>query len=262
MVPVVESDLIRTARGMRFLGVPAEFHESLGSTNDEAFRRAEEGAPEGLVVLARHQTAGKGRLGRTWFDQPDRSLMFSILLKPTIPLPSYSLLSLTLASSIAAAASILASAITIKWPNDVLQDGKKFCGVLAESRALRPGDPPVLVLGAGINVGYSEEDFPPEFRATATSLTTRDGSRPDMGGLLSKILGHFGHELAMLEERGMIDLLRFLGSRMPKPGSPVRVVLPDRVVEGEYVSLTVTGALQVRNASTGAVETLTAGIMR
>ncbi len=258
----MDSDLIGATRGMRFRGVPVEIHESLGSTNDEAFRRAEEGAPEGLVVLARHQTAGKGRLGRTWFDHPDRSLMFSILLKPTIPLASYPLLSLTLANSIALTASITASAITIKWPNDVLQSGKKFCGVLAESRALRSADLPVLVLGAGINLSYKEEDFPPEFRATATSLTTRDGERPDPGWLLSKILGHFGHELAMLEERGMIDLLKFLESRMPRPGSPVRVVLPDRVVEGEYVSLTVTGALKMRNASTGAVETLTAGVMQ
>lgn len=236
-------------------------HESLASTNDEAFRRAGEGAPEGLVVVARHQTAGKGRLGRTWFDHPDRSLMFSVLLKPTIPLPSYPLLSLTLASSVAATASMIAPAITIKWPNDVLQSGKKFCGVLAESRALRPGEPPVLVLGAGINVGYSEEDFPPEFRVSATSLKTHDGTRPDMGWLLSKILGHFGHELAMLEERGAIDLLRFLESRMPRQGSPTKVVLPDRVVEGEYMGLTVTGALKMRNASTGALETLTAGVV-
>jgi len=257
----VDDELSRAARSVRFLGVAPEFHETLGSTNDEAFRRAEDGAPEGLVVLARHQTAGKGRLGRAWFDHPDRSLMFSVLLKPTIPLPSYPLLSLTLASSVAAAASIIAPGITIKWPNDVLQGGKKFCGVLAESRALRPGDPPVLVLGAGVNLGYAEEDFPPEFRATATSLTARDGTHPDRGWLLTRILGHFGHELAMLEERGMIDLLRFLESRMPRPGSPVRVVLPDRAVEGEYLSLTVTGALKMRNGSTGSVETLTAGVM-
>jgi len=98
----VADDLIRAVSKVRFLGVPVEAHESLGSTNDEAFRRAEEGAPQGLVVLARHQTAGKGRLGRTWFDQPDRSLLFSILLQPTIPIPSYPLLSLTLAASVAA----------------------------------------------------------------------------------------------------------------------------------------------------------------
>jgi len=258
----VADDLIRVASQVRFLGVPVEAHESLGSTNDEVFRRAEEGAPQGLVVLARHQTAGKGRLGRTWFDQPDRSLMFSILLKPTIPLPSYPLLSLTLASSVAATASIVGSGIRVKWPNDVLQRGKKFCGILAESRVLRPGDPPVLVLGAGINVSYREEDFPQEFRATATSLTKHDGGRTDPSWLLSHILQHFAHELAMLEERDLIDLLRFLETRMPPHGSAVSVVLPDRVVEGEYRGLTVTGALKVQHAGTGTLETLTAGVMQ
>jgi BirA family biotin operon repressor/biotin-[acetyl-CoA-carboxylase] ligase len=258
----VDSDLIRAASKVRFLGVPVEAHESLGSTNDEAFRRAEEGAPQGLVVLARHQTAGKGRLGRTWFDQPDRSLMFSILLQPTIPLPSYPLLSLTLAASVAATASIVGSGILVKWPNDVLQRGKKFCGILAESRVLRPGEPPRLVLGAGINVSYREEDFPEEFRATATSLSDKDGGPADPSWLFSHILQHFAHELTMLEERDLIDLLRFLETRMPPSGSPVRVVLPDRVVEGEYRGLTVTGALTVRRGDTGALETLTAGVMQ
>ena len=255
-------DLLRAASKVRFLGVPVEAHESLGSTNDEVFRRAEEGAPKGLVVLARHQTAGKGRLGRTWFDQPGQSLMFSILLQPTIPLPSYPLLSLTLASSVAATASIVGPGIAVKWPNDVLQRGRKFCGILAESRALRPGNPPVLVLGAGVNVGYREEDFPEEFRAAATSLTKHDGERPDPSWLFSHILQHFAHELTMLEERDLIDLLRFLETRMPPNGSAVRVVLPDRVVEGEYRGLTVTGALTVRHADTGALETLTAGVMQ
>jgi BirA family biotin operon repressor/biotin-[acetyl-CoA-carboxylase] ligase len=258
----VADDLIRAASKVRFLGVPVEAHESLGSTNDEVFRRAGEGAPQGLVVLARHQTAGKGRLGRTWFDQPDRSLMFSVLLQPTIPLPSYPLLSLTLASSVAATASIVGSGITVKWPNDVLQRGKKFCGILAESRALRPGQPPVLVLGAGVNVSYGEEDFPQELRGTATSLTKHDGGRADPSWLFSHVLQHFAHELAMLEERDLIDLLRFLETRMPPNGSAVRIVLPDRVVEGEYRGLTVTGALTVRHAGTGALETLTAGVMQ
>jgi BirA family biotin operon repressor/biotin-[acetyl-CoA-carboxylase] ligase len=258
----VPDDLIRAASKVRFLGVPVEAHESLGSTNDEVFRRAGEGAPQGLVVLARHQTAGKGRLGRTWFDQPDRSLMFSILLQPTIPLPSYPLLSLALASSVAATASIVGADISVKWPNDVLQRGKKFCGVLAESRVLRPGEPPVLVLGAGINVSYDEEDFPEEFRATATSLTKKDGGRADPAWLFSHVLQHFAHELTMLAERELFDLLRFLETRMPPSGSPVRIAMPDRVVEGEYLGLTVTGAIRVRHPDTGALETLTAGVMQ
>src|SRR5437763_15916756 len=114
----------------RFLGVPPEVHESLGSTHDEALRRAQEGAPEGLVVLAGHQTSGRGRLGRTWFDQPDRSLMFSILLRPPWPVPSLPLLSLALASSAAWIASDLVDGVAIKWPNDVLCPGRKLCGVL------------------------------------------------------------------------------------------------------------------------------------
>ena len=82
---------------IRFLGVPVERHASIGSTNDEAFRRADEGAPEGLVVLADAQTAGRGRQGRAWWDAPGASLLFSILLRPTLPLAQCPLLALALA---------------------------------------------------------------------------------------------------------------------------------------------------------------------
>ncbi len=258
----MESDLIRTARMTRFLGVPPEVHESLGSTNDEAFRRAQEGAPEGLVVLAGHQTSGKGRLGRIWFDQPDRSLMFSILLRPRIPLPSYPLLSLALASSIAWAASDVASDVAVKWPNDVLHRGKKLSGVLAESRPLRPGEAPALVLGAGVNVNYRERDFPAELRASATSLAVASGEEHiEMGWLFSGVLQYFARLLGIAYERGPADLLELLRPLLPEPGSPVRITLPDRVVEGELLELTDTGALRVRDCNTGVLETLTAGVM-
>ena len=258
----MDPDLNRSARMMRFLGVPAEVHESLGSTNDEAFRRAHEGAPEGLVVLAGHQTSGKGRLGRTWFDEPGQSLMFSILLKPPIPLQSYPLLSLALASSIAFTAADIAGDITIKWPNDVLHRGKKLSGVLAESRALRPGEAPVLVLGAGVNVNYRERDFPSEFRDSATSLGIASGEgHVEMGWLFSGILLHFSHELGAAYGGGPGALLERLRPQLPEPGSRVRVALADRAVEGELLELTETGALRVRDEASGAVEILTAGVM-
>ncbi len=258
----MDPDLLRTARLMRFLGVPAEVHESLGSTNDEAFRRAQEGAAEGLVVLAGHQTSGKGRLGRTWFDEPGQSLMFSILLKPPIPLHSYPLLSLALASSIAWAAADIASEITIKWPNDVLHRGKKLSGVLAESRALRPGEAPVLVLGAGVNVNYHPRDFPREFRESATSLCIASGEgHVEMGWLFSGILMHFVHELDAAYGGGPGALLERLRPQLPEPGTRVRIALADRAVEGELLELTETGALRVRDRASGLVETLTAGVM-
>jgi BirA family biotin operon repressor/biotin-[acetyl-CoA-carboxylase] ligase len=258
----VDSDLIRTAGTVRFLGVPPEVHETLGSTNDEAFRRAQEGAPEGLVVLAGHQTSGRGRLGRTWFDQPDRSLMFSILLRPPLPLQGYPLLSLALASSAAWIASERVDGVTVKWPNDVLCQGRKLCGVLAESRALRPGEAPVLVLGLGMNVNYDRRDFPGEIGTSATSLSIASGEEEiQMGRIFSGLLQHFAGLLSAAYQEGPQALLTLLKPRLPEPGSRVKIALGDRSVEGDLVELTETGALRIRD-ETGAVETLTAGVMQ
>jgi len=259
----MDSDLIRTARQVRFRGVPPEVHESLGSTNDEAFRRAREGAPEGLVVLAAHQTSGKGRLGRTWFDRPDCSLMFSVLLRPTLPVASFPLLSLALASSAAWIASDMVDAVAIKWPNDVLCHGRKLCGVLAESRALEPGAPPALVLGAGMNVNYRQSDFPEEIWAGATSLSIASGEAEiEMGWIFAGMLQHFDGLVEVAYREGAEALRDRLRPELPAAGSRVKVTLPDRSVEGDLIELTETGALRVRDVRSGAVETLTAGVMQ
>jgi BirA family biotin operon repressor/biotin-[acetyl-CoA-carboxylase] ligase len=248
---------------MCFLGVPAEVHESLGSTNDEALRRAREGAPEGLVVLADHQTSGRGRLGRNWFDDAGRSLMFSILLRPSIPLRCYPLLALALASSIAdAGAEIVGAPLTVKWPNDVLHRGRKVCGILAESRALRPGELPVLVLGAGVNVNYQENDFPAELRDRASSLQiVGGGGKVPMGALFGAILLWFVRELEFARDGDPNTLLARVRPRLPEDGARVRVVLGDRTVDGDLLNVTETGALRVRDPASGRVETLAAGVL-
>jgi len=247
----------------RVLRLPIEAHRSLGSTNDEAFRRAQEGAPEGLVVSAEHQTLGRGRLGRVWFDEMGRSLMFSILLRPKIPLQSYPLLALALASSVAdACGEILCEPLTIKWPNDVLHRGRKLCGILAESRSLRPGEPPALVLGAGVNLNLLEEDFPQEIRARATSLRIAAGGREiPKAPLFDAILARFDHEVSLTAEGDPAPLFERVRARLPERGSRVRILLPDRAVEGELVEVTEAGALRVRDAASGSVETLAAGVM-
>jgi BirA family transcriptional regulator, biotin operon repressor / biotin---[acetyl-CoA-carboxylase] ligase len=272
-VPDVEPDLIDEAPWVRFLGAPLEVHESLDSTNDEVFRRALGGAPEGLVVAAGHQTSGKGRLGRTWLDKPGRSLMFSILLKPPIPLQSYPLLSLGLAWSAAWTARgrlarsmeydrHLAGEVALKWPNDVLHRGRKLCGVLAESRVLRPGESPALVLGVGMNVDYREEDFPEEIRARATSLSIATGEdHIKLSWVYKTMLNWFDQVLRIAYEGELGFLLTVLQGELPEPGSRVRIALADRAVEAELLELTETGALRVRDEATGATEILTAGVM-
>ena len=262
----MDPDLLAAFSRQRFLGVPVEAHARLGSTNDEAFRRAREGAPEGLVVVALDQTAGRGRLGRSWFGSKGQSLLFSVLLYPELPLPSYPLLSLALAASIADAGSEAiappGARLTIKWPNDVLHDGRKLCGVLAESRSLAAGARPALVIGAGINVNQAPSDFPPEIRDRATSLRgAAGGPALDLVSVLRASLEGFGREVEAARAGGARALHERLRGRLPARGSPVRVVLADRAVEGAVEEVTETGALRVRDARTGAVETLAAGVL-
>ena len=257
-------DFLGAIASRRFLGVPVETHASIGSTNDEAFRRASEGAAEGLIVVAGAQTEGRGRQGRAWFDAPGQSLLFSVLLMPAIPLPSYPLLALALACTIADAGGEAAGGVTldVKWPNDVLHEGKKLCGVLAESRALAPGVTPTLVIGAGVNGNQLPGDFPPEIQSRATSLRIAGGGdRIDLAALFANVLDRYAGCIALARGGDPRALLERLRPRLPEEGSTVRVVLTDRAVEGLVESVTETGALRVRNRASGVLETLVAGVM-
>ena len=137
------------------------------------------GAPEGATVIAEHQTAGRGRLGRAWVAPPGSSLLLSVVLRPD--LPTERAWSVAAAAGVAlaeAAREVLAGeggaggvGVALKWPNDLLVRGHKAAGLLAEAR------PGAVVLGMGVNVGQAEEDFPPELRGRVTSLAMA-ASRP------------------------------------------------------------------------------------
>jgi BirA family biotin operon repressor/biotin-[acetyl-CoA-carboxylase] ligase len=240
-----------------------ERHPSLGSTNDEALRRAAEGAPEGLVVVAGTQTAGRGRRGRTWHDAPGKSLLFSVLLAPALPLPSFPLLSLAMAAAVAEAGRTLSGApLLVKWPNDVTHRGGKLCGVLAESRSMGGpgGRGPVLVIGTGVNVNQLVEDLPADLRSRASSLRLAAGGRPiDREALLGEILRRFEPAARLAHGEDPAPLFAALGPHLPAPGRPIAVRVGDRVVEGPVEAVLETGALLVRDARSGIVETVAAG---
>ena len=246
-----------------FLGVPVERHASIGSTNDEAFRRADEGAPEGLVVLTQAQTAGRGRQGRAWWDTPGASLLFSVLLRPAIPLAHCPLLALALACSVADAGTEATGApLGIKWPNDVLHDGRKLCGVLAESRV--SGAPssrrPAVVLGAGVNVNQRTEDFPAELRGSATSLRIAGGGKEiRLDELLPAILGRLERYIALAAAGDGAGLWREMEGRLPRPGSEVTVVSGGRRIEGVVEGITESGALRLRERGRAESTVVSAG---
>jgi BirA family transcriptional regulator, biotin operon repressor / biotin---[acetyl-CoA-carboxylase] ligase len=181
-----------SAAGARLLGHPRLHLRTTTSTNDRARTLAAAGAPHGTVVSAAEQTAGRGRQGRTWSAPPGRALLVSIVLRapPTL---------LPLAAALAVA-EIAGAEARIKWPNDVLVDGRKIAGILAEGR---PQDG-WAVLGIGLNVALRIEDLPPALHDTAGTL----GLEPaDVEPTLQRLLAILERTLA-LGEAALLDAYR------------------------------------------------------
>lgn len=180
----------------RRLGRPRVHVARTGSTNDLARDLAVRGAPHGTLVTAAEQTAGRGRHGRTWSDAPGRALLASLVLREVHPL-------LPLAAAVAVAECCGPQA-AIKWPNDVLLDGRKVCGILAEGRPQEGW----AVLGIGVNVAVRDEDLPDELRATAGTLGRGPHEvEPFLSGLLDELGSTLG-DPALLERYRARDALR------------------------------------------------------
>ncbi|MGH2830546.1 MAG: biotin--[acetyl-CoA-carboxylase] ligase [Actinomycetota bacterium] len=217
-----------------------------GSTNDEAARLARKGAPEGTVVVADVQTAGRGRLDRAWVTEPGTALMTSFVVRFAGPSADRPLL--TLATAVAAARAIERTAgvdVRLKWPNDLLASRGKLGGILAEAVD------DAVVIGLGVNVRQSE--FPPELASIATSLL-RERSRPvGRGALLGAILDEFAPYAARPR-----DAMPEYRSRCATIGREVRVSRSGgRPVEGTATAVDDAGALRVRTA--GGDVAITAG---
>jgi BirA family transcriptional regulator, biotin operon repressor / biotin---[acetyl-CoA-carboxylase] ligase len=223
--------------------------DELDSTNRWALDRAREGAAEGLVVVADHQTAGRGRLDRTWEARPGSSLLVSVVLHasatgtPGEVHRAVSAVAVALTRAVREVAGVDAG---IKWPNDVVVADRKLAGILAE----REGE--ALVVGLGVNVNW--EAFPPELADTATACNLEAGCEIDRDALLDGFLRELGTALddPIATERAHRDLLVTLGRR-------VRVSLTrGDALEGQAVGLGVLGELEVRTDD-GKVHAVTTG---
>ena len=155
----------------------------LASTNAEVSRRAQEGAPDGLVVVADHQTAGRGRLDRTWETPPGTAVTFSILLRPETPTRSWPWLPLLTGYAVDKAMKAAGIQAGVKWPNDVIVGDKKVAGILVER--IDTPDGPAAVVGVGINVGLTVDQLPVP---TATSLEIELGRPVDRTDVLVEVL--------------------------------------------------------------------------
>ena len=178
--PPLDSDALRAALPVdALIGRKILVFEETDSTNDLAARAGDDGLPEGLVIFAESQRAGRGRLGRRWASPPRQSLLLSILLRPAaVPVARWPELTFCAALAVAETAEQLTGQpARIKWPNDVLLGGRKIAGILLEAHHRHT--PGFVVVGIGVNVRQQLTDFAPELRERAGSLsTTADPARP------------------------------------------------------------------------------------
>ncbi len=231
--------------GRRFL-----YRASVPSTNTVAVQFAAAGVPEGLIVATENQTAGRGRLGRTWRSPPRRNLLFSLLLRPAIPLEQAASLPLLLALALRRTLRNLFpfQNPVVKWPNDLLIQGRKIAGILCEMQA-EPDHILYLIAGIGFNVNMTRNDFPKELRTTATSLRIVTGaphSRPMLLALFLNTLEPLYAEWRQIGFSPFLDEYRYADALF---GHPVRIRQSDRILEGQADGIEPDGALRVRTAS-------------
>ncbi len=239
--------LLRT----RWLGRTYEWLDACASTNDRAAELARAGAPSGLVVAADSQTAGRGRLGRTWHSPPGSNLYVSVLLRPSRPAHEIPPLTLLVGGALATALAGLGFAPRLKWPNDVeMVDEagrrRKVAGILTEMSTA--GDRAAhVVVGVGLNVNGI--DFPPEIAERATSLRRACGALVDRAQVLSAFLNAFEPMVADFEARGPAAAVAAFEAHAGLPAA-CRVTAPGQPnerLEGIAVGVDPDGALRLRD---------------
>ena len=219
--------------------------DSIDSTNLEALRQAKAGAPEGLCIVAREQTKGRGRMDRSWHSPPDAGLYMSLILRPKFEMNQWPLI--TLMAALAVFDAVMRACdlrADIKWPNDLCIDERKFCGILAET--VETGLGAAAVVGIGINLSA---DVLPMVPAAATSIESVTGQRPDSELLLTELLNSIAERYDLLQSaEGCEHTIReWCAHSSYAMGRRVRVTLGEETFEGTTCGLESDGALRVEN---------------
>lgn len=220
------------------------FYDTIDSTNTEAKRLGEEGAPDGTLVVADMQTAGKGRRGRGWISPAHTNVYFTLLLRPRFAPDKAAMLTLVIAHSMCRAVEeVTGLEAGIKWPNDIVVSGKKICGILTEM-SVELNEIKYVVIGVGINV--REQEFPEELREKAIALDTACGTRVDRTRLITAIMKAFEEDYEkFLQTVSLEGLQSSYEKRMVNCGKEVCVLDPKGEYRGIARGINETGELLV-----------------
>jgi BirA family biotin operon repressor/biotin-[acetyl-CoA-carboxylase] ligase len=245
MLDPIEADSLRYLLTTTCFGRTLYVLPETSSTNDDLKRLAARHAPEGTVVVADHQTKGRGRLGRSFVSPPGVGIYLSLLVYPRVELSRLSQLTLLVAVATAETlAEISGLAIHLKWPNDVEIGGQKVSGILTEA-IMQPTVSPAVIIGIGINVNNELEHFPPGLQNRATSLALTAGQHFSRMQIIARLLSHLEDLYGSWQQTGIAPVLeRWLhyGSIV---GRAVRFSDADATRRGVVIGLDEDGALLV-----------------
>ncbi|MBO7711683.1 MAG: biotin--[acetyl-CoA-carboxylase] ligase [Lachnospiraceae bacterium] len=227
------------------IGRDVRYMETIDSTNLYARRLGEDGAAEGVLVVADEQTAGKGRSGRHWTTPPGSAIAMSVLLRPRIAPERISMVTLVMGLAVAKAVRELYGLdALIKWPNDVVVNGKKICGILTEMSAELMAVN-YIVIGVGINSNMKE--FPEEIRTTATSVALELGQDISRSQLIAEVMKHFETLYrCFLETSDLSRIMSDYNAILVNTGRRVRVLEPGNEYSAQALGTDRLGRLLVR----------------
>lgn len=228
------------------------------STNKVARQLAENGALDGAIVIAEQQSAGRGRLGRSWVSPPFVNLYISFVLRPKLAPADAPQLTLMAAVALAdAIAAFLPTRPTIKWPNDILCNGKKLAGILTES-ACTAEKLEFVILGIGVNLNFPIGAMPEEIRGRASSLLEIRGAAVERESFIRRLIHDLDRCYGMLQESGFAAIAALWESYFGLRRRLVRVEMIDQTLCGRAIGIDRDGALIVETEE-GAKQRILAG---
>jgi BirA family biotin operon repressor/biotin-[acetyl-CoA-carboxylase] ligase len=239
-------DLLARLGKAKVIGRDIRVFQKTTSTSDVVEKLARDGVKEGVVVFAESQTKGRGRLGRKWTSPPGKGLWFSVLLRPD--LRPQAVTQLTIASATALVRAIHSqTGLTpeIKWPNDILRNGKKLAGILTEMSG-ELDHVKHVILGIGVDVNLTARELPPDLRQLATSIQMETGRDVDRAGLATAILRELDGDYTRICSGQFESVADEWERSCSTIGRNVVIQIGDRKIQGRAESLDADGALLLR----------------
>ncbi len=227
----------------KLFGKKVCYYSETASTNDDAFSMGMAGASEGTVIIADRQSRGKGRLQRSWHSPANVNIYTSVILRPQINTSESSRIPIMAGVAVAEVLDALCpGCVRLKWPNDVLLNHKKVCGILSQAK-MNQARIDFIVLGIGLNVNMSQDQFPDEICHTATSVIMQTGREFSRQELLIRLYENLEKWYKQLTQNGFDAIRKKWLDFAMMMNQDMRVVFGDEIIEGRAKDIDTNGAL-------------------